>query len=381
MTMISGFTLKGGGFLEADILLTSPDTWARSWPVPSIPGGDDSSTLENHIVAGLCQKILVVNDHFAVAFAGDVPAIQEVVRLIDRLVDQSPVLTSKRFSDAVLADQTINIADINIIVLTVEDGEVLISNVCADYGHENDHFDQLIGGSGGYSAVEHFQDYPPHAFDVLEEDIVAHGACMALHHFSGHLNSELSKRFQSESIVNLYGGGYEVVAYYDGRFQKISNIVYVFADAEYDADGKIQVDFPKHLIKSAYDGDNLKIRSVELQCDEDSDEHFARNDCTFTIAPVSRYHETNVEKDLDDLKFKGEFLCFLVNVKRWGGVFTIPFIKKYESELHFLCKAFVASVDVESVQIIYSSIFEEEFSSHVMKYMKQLESAAKEYQN
>ncbi|WP_206213543.1 hypothetical protein, partial [Pseudomonas viridiflava] len=92
-----------------------------------------------------------------------------------------------------------------------------------------------------------------------------------------------------------FGGGYEVVAFYDGRFQKISNIVYAFADAELDAEGMLQVDFPKCLIKSEYKGEDLKIRSVELQFDEDFDEYVPVNDRTFTIAPISRYEETTVE--------------------------------------------------------------------------------------
>lgn len=381
MTMISGYKLKEGGFLQADILLTTPDTWAMSWPVPSFQTDDDSPALEDHIVAGLCQKILVVNDHFAVAFAGDVPVIQDVVRLIDRLIDQHPVLTSKRFSDAVLADEKISNADINIIALSFEDDEIHISNVFAGYGHDNEHFEQLVGGSGGDHAIEHYQDYPSHAFDVLEEDIVVHGTCMALNHFSERLSNEFKEKFQSESIANLFGGGYEVVAYYDGKFQKISNIVYVFAEAEIDSDGMLQVDFPRFLIKSAYDGDDLKIRSVELQYDEDFDEHVALNDRTFTIAPISRYHETKVDHALDDLKFRGDFLCYLVTVRVGEGGFTIPFIKKYENELHFLYKAFSATIDPDLVQINYSDIFEEEFTAHVMKYMEQLKASIHEMGN
>lgn len=372
MTMISGYKLKEGGFLQADILLTSRSKWMPSSQVPSFKPDDDSPALDAHAVSGLCQKILVVNDHFAVAFAGDVPAIQAVVRLIERLVDQHPVLTGKRFSDAVLADKEISNAAIKIIALSVEDDEVHISNVYADYGHDNENFELWVGGSGADHAIEHYQDYPLDAFDVLDEDVVVHGTCMALDQFAKHLKSEFENKFKSESIANLFGGGYEVVAFYDGRFQKISNIVYAFADAEVDSDGILQIDFPKCLIKSVYEGDDLKIRSVELQYDEDFDEYVAINDRTFSIAPISRYHETKVSDDVNGLRFRGEFLCFLINVRTAKGNYTIPVIRKYESEFHFLLKAFTATVESDFVQLNYSEIFSEDVTAHVLGHMKQL---------
>lgn len=368
MTMISGYKLKGGGFLQADILLTSPDKWARSWPVPSFHANDDSPALDAHIVAGLCQKILVVNERFAVAFAGDVPAIQAVVRLIDQLIHQHPVLTSKRFSDAVLADKTINKAEIEIIALSVEGDEIRISNVYAEYAFDNEHFELWVGGSGAKHAIKHYQDYPPEAFDVPEEDIVAKGTCMALHQFAKHLIGEYEKKFQSETITDLFGGGYEVLAFFDGKFQKISDVVYAFADAEFDSEGQLQIDFPKCLIKSAYEGEDLKIRSVGIYYDEDEEEYMPQHDRTFTIAPISCYRKTKVADNLNGQSFMGRFLCFLIKVKVMGDEIIIPIIRRYDRDLYFLCKAFSATVNPDSVQIIYSDKFREDVRAEVLKF-------------
>lgn len=372
MTMISGYKLKYGGFLQADILLTSSNKRMRPSQIPSFKPDAGSPALRAHAVAGLCQKILVVNDHFAVAFAGDVRTIQAIVRLIERLVDEHSVLTGKRFSDAVLADDTIDSAKIRIIALSVEENEIHISHVYADCGHRNENFELWVGGSGAGHVKSHYQDYPPHAFDVLEEDIVVQGTCMALDQFASHLKSEFEDKYKSESIASLFGGGYEVVAFYDGRFQKVSNIVYAFADAELDAEGMLQIDFPKCLIKSEYKGEDLKIRSVELHFDEESDEYVPVNDRTFTIAPVSRYEETMVEDDVDDLRFRGHFLCFLINYKTENGAMTIPFIKKYENDFYFLYKAFTASVKPGFAQINYSDIFRGEVNDHVLGFMEQV---------
>lgn len=374
MTMIAGYKLKDGAFLQADILLTSPDMWMNSSPIPSFHAKDDEPGLNGRVVVGLCQKILLVNERFAVAFAGDVDDIQAVGRLIDQLIKVDPQLSGKRFIEAFLADELLRKAEVSIIALSVEGDGISISNVDADFGGGNNHFELWVGGSGGKYVVEYFEQFSPEDFDVPEGDVVALGTCMALQQFALHLIREFEGCFESETIKKLCGGGYEVLAYYSGQFQKISDVVYAFADAEVDAEGILQIDFPKFLMKSTYDEDELKIRSVEVKYDEDEDEHVACNDQTFIIAPITRYHELTVRSDCDVIKFMGEFLCFLIKVKHQGASFIIPIVRKYRSEIFFLGEAFAATVGHYGVQIIYMDDFREYVTARVFEHMRQRKS-------
>jgi len=371
MTMITGYRLKKGGFLQADILLTSKSPRMCPSQIPSFNPNADSPTLKTHTVVGLCQKILVMNKHFAVAFAGSVPAIQNAARLINALLAQCPNLTGKRFMDALLTDDPLKKAQLSAIALSVEDDGIQITNYCAEFGFSNEHFELHVGGSGLEHAVQYYQQYPLHAFDVHEEDIVVQGTCMALQQFAGHLVDEFEKKFESETISDLFGGGYEVVAYHSGQFHKISDVVYGYAEAELDADGILQVDLPKFLLKSTYQGDDLKIRSVEIHYDEDEEDYITKNDRTFTIAPITRYHETYVEEDCKDVNFLGEFLCFVIKVKMSFGSFTIPFIRKYDRHIGFAAKAFIATASKDNVQFICSETFKKEIQAHVLDYMQQ----------
>ncbi|MCO8260143.1 hypothetical protein NC656_01080 [Pseudomonas asiatica] len=366
MTLISGYKLKDGGFLQADILLTSPNKGIRSSQIPSFKPEAGNLGLSTHAVAGLCQKILVVNEHFAVAFAGDVPAIQGIVRLIEKLEDEHELLTGKCFTDAVLADEAISSSEVQIIALSVEGGEIHIASVYADYGDGNEHFELWVGGSGADHAIAHYQSYPVRMFDVCEEEIVVQGTCMALDQFAMHLKNEFEEKFKSESISKLFGGGYEVVAFYDGRFRKISDIVYAFADAKFNTKGVLEIDCPRCLIKSEYAGADLKIRSVELEFDEEIDEWVSVNDRTFTIAPISRYHETKVEESACDLSFMGVFLCFLISIKSEGADVTIPVIRRYKSKTHFLYEAFTATVHPDFVSVTYSDRFHDDIAINVL---------------
>ncbi len=370
MTMITGYRLKEGGFLQADILLTSAKN-TRMLPsqIPSFSTNNDSPTLMANTIVGLCQKILVVNEHFAVAFAGSVHEIQKAVQLINTLLTQSPRLTGKRFMDAL----TENKLDLTAIALSLEGNEIKITNYCAEFGTANEHFQLYVGGSGAKHAIYHYKQYPLRAFDVLDEDIVVQGTCMALSQFADYLIEEFDNKFESETITDLFGGGYEVVAYHSGQFHKISDVVYAYAEAEFDADGILQIDFPKFLLKSTYQDDNLKIRSVEIHYEEDDEEYIAQNDRTFTIAPITSYHKTFVQENCRDINFLGEFLCFMIQVKWELGSFTIPFIKKYHQHVGFMSKAFLATVSEDNVvQLLYSETFEKDIEIHILNYMQHL---------
>lgn len=371
MTIITGYRLKKGAFLQADILLTAPKTTQmRTSPIPSFNSDGSNASLNAYAVAGLCQKILVVNKNFAVAFAGRVTAIQDAARLIDSLIAQCADLTGKRFADALLSDNLLKDAQLSAIALSVEGDEILIMNHRAALGISNEHFELIVGGSGSQYALQHFEQFPATAFDIPWEDIVVQGTCMALHQFAAHLIDEFENKFESETINDLFGGGFELVAYHGGQFHKISDVVYVYAEGEVDADGILQVDVPKFLLKSTYLGDDLKIRSMEIHYDEDEDNHTTQNDRTFTIAPVTRYHETQVEDGCEDINLLGEFLCFVIKAKLPTGSLMIPFIRKYDGPLGFMAKAFFAFKSENNIYLIYSDTFRTELQAHVLEYLR-----------
>ncbi len=370
MTLITGYRLKQGAFLQADILLTAPKTTRRCPSlIPSFSPDGGSTSLSAPALAGLCQKILVANKNFAVAFSGSVAAIQDAVRLIDSLLAQSPDLTGKGFTDALLSDEQLKDAQLCAVALSVDGDSILITSHRAEIGISNENFKLLVGGSGSQHAIQHFEQYPPNAFDVSWEDIVVQGTCMALHQFAGHLIDEFENKFESDSINDLFGGGYEIVAYHDGQFHKISNVVYAYAEAEVDADGILQVELPKFLLKSTYFGDLLRIRSMEIDCDENYN-LTSRNDRTFSIAPITRYHETYVDEGNEDVDFLGEFLCFVIKVMLPTRNFTIPFIRKYDGPIGFAKKAFTVVASGSHVHFIYSDTFRSELQAHVIQYMR-----------
>lgn len=374
MTMITGFRLKEGGFLQADILLTSPkSTCLPPSQIPSFSdNGAGSHLLGDDIVTGLCQKIVIANDHLAVAFAGDVSKIQKAVKLIESLAAEFQKLTGHRLMDALLADEELKRAELSAIVLGVEDDAIHIASFGAEFGFSNDHFELWVGGSGSKQAITHYEGYPSHAFEVPEEDIVVQGTCMALDQFAHYLIEEFESQFKAKTIADLFGGGYEVVAFHGGKFHKISDVVYAYAEAQIDAEGILQVEIPKFLLKSTYEGDDLKVRSLEIHYDEDDEKYKTSNDRTFVIAPITRAHETSVETDCNDLDFLGEFLCYLIKVNCPYGSFILPFIRKYNMRLGFAAKAFIVMPLKENTQLVYLPIFQDELRDHIMNYMRKL---------
>ncbi|WP_207285809.1 hypothetical protein [Pseudomonas sp. FW300-N2A2] len=369
MTMITGFSLKRAGFLQADILLTCKGTSLPAWQTPTYTGNGGFPPGE-HTVVGLCQKIHVANHNFAVAFAGDVERIRDTVRLIDSLTAKSPTLTGDQFLKEFTNNKVLATAGLNIIVLSVANDECWLGSFDAEPGPSNEHLEVIVGGQTVQPAIDYYESFHAEGLDVQEDDIVVHGVCMALNQFAAYLAHEYESQANAKTIAGLFGGGYEVAAYYDGKIKKVSDIVYAFAEAHISAECILKVDYPSFLMKSEYEGELLKIRSFEIYFDEDEDEEKKRHDRTFTIAPITRWKESRVKANCDEMRFFGKFLCFLIKVKHADGSFTIPYVRKYDSNFHFLAKAFSLSTFEDRFQLVYSSVFEEEIEKYVLEFMR-----------
>jgi hypothetical protein len=383
LTMISGFRLRYGLFLQSDILLTSPkELNCEDAEFPTYHNYESGGfPLPDDRVSGLAQKTLTINDHFAVAFSGRGDRIFSAIHLIRKLTVDNQELTSDRYLSALRSDPELMDENLSVIILAPAGDEVGITyhGPIRDFSTVN--FDMVAGGSGAQHAIDHFSQYPIEAFDVCDEDIVAQGTCMALEQFANHIIDEIDNQELAKSITECFGGGYEISAFYDGKINKVPDIVYAFAEARFDEDMYLQVEPPNFLMKTTYKDDNLLIRSLVNEVDPADGFHKRRHDRTFTIAPITRFQESTVEEGCEDVHFLGKFLCFIIKV-RFGkfNSFTIPFIKKYNTFEDFVTKGFFPLPMAEHITFKYSKEFNRDIHERVVAYMKKLEDFGKTLQ-
>jgi hypothetical protein len=378
--MITGFRLRHGLFLQSDILLTSPKGSGHDdIELPTYHNYENGGfPLPEDRVSGLSQKTLIINDSFAIAFAGCVDRIQSAVHLIKKLTLDNHELTSSRYLSALESDPELSDGNLCAILLAADSDGISITHYNAAEGFSTINFDMVAAGSGSKQAIEHFSQYPLEAFEVADENIAVQGTCMALEQFANHIIDEIDNQEFASTIGERFGGGYEIAAFYDGKINKVSDIVYAFAEAEFDDEMLLQIEPPNFIMKSMYKGDNLIIRSVVNEVDPADGYHKRQHDRTFTIPPITRFQEVNVEAESQEVNFLGEFLCFIIKVKvsKYHNI-TIPFIRKYSSFEDFVNKGFFPLPIAEHIVFEYSDTFRREVHGRVVEYMAMLKAFGK----
>lgn len=88
-----------------------------------------------------------------------------------------------------------------------------------------------------------------------------------------------------KSLQNFYGGGYEIASLVSGKFEKVSNVTYLFWAAEVSDTGARISQLPMHVMSFCYQGDILTIRSIYFS---DPARNVSTYQANFAIRPMHR---------------------------------------------------------------------------------------------
>ena len=264
MTAIATYGYRGWPGLIGDLLISGLEDPLRSAGLPTIgavvevfPQGSGWT------ITGLRQKIAIVSDNCAVAWAGSQIGAQVAISQI-REVAQSGNLTFGNLT-AILdeLDSDVSAKDVSLLGFLIQDGA--LHNFARNAENDGKTLEGDIVRSAGIGGKYLFdiltRDGPgrsqpsvseiPLAQEVYERGLVVSGALMRTERPSGY------------TLRRYYGGGYEVAVYNGERFTKGLGITYVMWDArEPDRKGFAN---PTRIITYVYRDDALLIRSQELK--------------------------------------------------------------------------------------------------------------------
>ncbi|NEX92560.1 hypothetical protein [Caulobacter sp. 17J65-9] len=262
MTLVAALRRDNAPIVVADLVVSHQGVPKPDVGVPtgataeSVPVSSDGTVL-----AGLAQKLMLVGDHLAVAFAGSGGVATEIALAL-----------KERFGNA-----NVSLSALNEFFSTLDAAYLArVSVVGAHYDAENN----VIGTFGlgalraDTSSVQtiHIAGSGEHDLKSLlgrMEQMVAAGEvsrggmaistglciCGAL------LGEEVSN---GEGLKKFYGGAYEI-AFFDGRrFQKLSNILNVFVPVEIAIPGEFALADRILAVKQDYSEGELYLRALEL---------------------------------------------------------------------------------------------------------------------
>jgi len=262
MTLIASFHLDGIPALLGDLILSGPEMPDKKISIPSI--GDINQVFpkgSGWSITGLTQKVIIISDKCAIAWSGSYLAAWEVIEEIKKLHNNN-LLTLTNINNYLnnLKPTILNLEfSITGWVLENEGFHRFSLNVESS---ESPYFSGLLVGGTGGEAVKPSLSGLSLGSIQRSRDIssVEELAGRALAYIGGLIAHEASSH---ESLLRYYGGGYEVVAYFNNAFRKLDEFTFVFWRATM-ADGNAQISLPNRIIKQCYHDDLLIIMVIDL---------------------------------------------------------------------------------------------------------------------
>ena len=262
-------------------------------------------------ITGLRQKIALVRDNIAIAWAGNRVAAATIIKeLIERSESEPFTLDSL---GSYLRD--LPLVKINREVGLV--GWIRSNNRVTGFGFRSREFSSSrfgrvgVLGSGSVDFEDYLASYPElpegdhtdHPWTAVSKALILCGFLLR-----GEMHSHAS-------LLQYYGAGYEIVSMNGPNFQKCDDVTYVFWEAELIG-RKVSFSLQPRLFKYLYHGDVLLIRSVSLDKPGQTNDHVIASHTVEAVPPIYRDIDREEIKSLPVPAMTSKVLCnyFLIRL-------------------------------------------------------------------
>lgn len=265
MTVIAAFNVDSCPVVFGDLLLTGESNSTRVVAVPAVGEVQDFFENAGWSILGLRQKVVLINEHCVLAWAGSYLGARSAIDDLRSLAATS-TLTRDSVHAFLAAHQDANSLGTSFVGWVHEEEY-------GRFGQFRHDAEVLDAGSLGLMSVQGT------GADTLKElvDIwkgmqgrengevnsavraIATGFSMS----SMLLSTELHGGYAAPTLRSMFGGGYEVAAFLNGRFQKVGDLTFVIWNAKVSSEG-VRISLPQLIIKQTYFNDVLLLRSARV---------------------------------------------------------------------------------------------------------------------
>lgn len=257
MTVIASYDIYGCKVLLADTLITSQERDKTELVLPTL--GKTSSTIaDDAYIIGNLQKIQVLSDYCAIAYAGKVSLAYQFITALSDILKERKLLISDIENTYKDIDKNNELA---IIYLYNTGDEKIVSGGLNCKNAVSDLLGEVIYRGSGEQAITDYIDWldsNTNRHQPFDDELVVHSVCVAIQQIAHLKRAEISSLNTPESIKDCFGSGYEIVSFYDGKFNKI-DLTYAFIELTHNSlTSNIDINFP-YLILSNYIEDGFLI--------------------------------------------------------------------------------------------------------------------------
>jgi hypothetical protein len=353
MTVIASYNHFGCGLVIGDILITARAKTGKRRRQTYLPTLGNVSKFSYRVPRILSpqQKVCIITDYCAIAWAGELRCARELVARLARISRRI------RITETIIARflKKYPGKEVKVVGAIYEDGRLQTFGLeceklsCPTLG------DVYAAGSGAPIIHDYVRTVKElHLSPPPEDEIAARGVSLALTQVAHLLNAEFRKGDAADSIQDFFGGGYEIAAFYGGKFNKIT-ANFVFLDVSLQ-NGFLKIGYPPLVISQSYLGETLRYRALAPRGPEDN--RIRRNE-TIEVPPFFKRVDNDAAPLADS---PANFTCFVfVDNFKFCGTALISTVLKTDTP-PFEC--FVANSELD---IRYSEAAEEHIEEFLME--------------
>ncbi|HGS4558694.1 TPA: hypothetical protein ACMDRZ_000771 [Vibrio cholerae] len=258
MTIIASYDIYGCKVIFADTLITSQEINENKPILPTLGKIDSTRINDSFHIAGNLQKIQILSDYCVIAYAGSVYLAHQYITALNDILKERRLLISD-------IENIYNSIDVNndlaIIYLYNSGDENIISGGLNCVNTLSDVLGDVIYRGSGEQAISDYIkwiDDNAEIFRPSPDEVVANGVRIVIEQIAKLQMAEISSSSTPESIKDCFGSSYEIVSFYDGKFNKI-DLTYAFIELTYNHKTKnVDINYP-YLILSNYIEDDFLV--------------------------------------------------------------------------------------------------------------------------
>lgn len=268
MTLIASFTINGYPIIIGDLLISSQAGAIKPCRIPTV--GEITNIfpdISTFVPVGLSQKVIIVDDDFVLAWAGNKLQATVAVNIIFERnthckLDAKSILELLREFEE---DQDFN--ELSLICMVKEGDKISRSSLRARHLQTNN-FGELIVSGTGADCDSIFWYLNQLEQNIIEEDPIGSAVGSILTYFASLMSVEMFKPSKNfvHNLYHYYGGGYEIATYINSRITKIDEIAYWYFIAEPE-DQHVNLKLaPSKAFKYSYKNNILHIFAITTSC-------------------------------------------------------------------------------------------------------------------
>lgn len=326
MTIIAAYQVDGRPALLGDLLITG--STEGNAPRVAVPAAGDVHEFfgdSGWAVLGLYQKVALLGRHCAVAWAGDWLGARLAISHLKELSATRP-LTRHEIWDYLHSDADVRKFNLSLVGLIREGNDWYLFHSQGEEIESGYLGPMYIAGSGSVVLRSI-------ARNVTNEDTWSKGpnesasikAIMKSFSLAGFLlQMEYRGGNIATTIMNMFGGGYEIAYVANNEVRKVDEITYVFWEADLRSK-PARLSFPQLAIKTKYLDDHLFIRSVLLDYEAGDAEQQAESEQQHLIRPIFRSSINRNPEEFSSIPLHSPLFChcaFIHVDERHMGVMT-----------------------------------------------------------